>query len=82
MTDEEIMKDRAKSYGDAKVSFQGIANLWTNYIDYNIEPHEVAIMMALLKINRIKTAEGDSLKDSFQDARNYLTLAEGLKNGE
>ena len=82
MTDEEIMKDRAESYGDAQTSFKNIASLWNEYLDYNIEPHEVAVMMALLKINRTKTASGESLKDSFQDARIYLTLAEQLRSGQ
>lgn len=78
-TDEDILKDRAKSYGSPISSFTRIAELWSIYLDYKIEPSDVAIMMTLLKISRTTTAKGDTLLDSFQDARNYLTLAEELK---
>ena len=76
MTDKEIKADRAKSYGDAKKSFSKIAALWETYLDVPIEAHDVAICMTLLKINRMTTAKGESLTDSFQDARIYLELAE------
>ena len=78
MTDEEILKDRASSYGSPQKSFKSIAELWSTYLDYPIKPHEVAVMMTLLKISRTTTARGESLTDSFADGRNYLTLAEEL----
>ena len=78
MTDEEILKDRAKSYGSVQSSFTRIAKLWSTYLDHKIEPYQVANMMTLLKIGRTTTATGDSLIDSYQDGRIYLSLAEEL----
>jgi len=78
MNDEEILKERAKSYGTPKSSFTRIARLWSIYLDHNIQPYQVANMMSLLKISRTITAKGDTLIDSYQDGRNYLTLAEEL----
>ena len=79
MTDEEILAQRASEYGDAKQSFNSIANLWSEYLGFRITPDQVAIMMVLLKIQRSKTAKDFHYKDSMQDARNYLTLAEKVK---
>ena len=78
-SDAEILKQRALEYGDANKSFSDIARMWSLYIEYPIEPHQVAIMMTLLKIHRGKTAKGFHFKDSMQDGRNYLTLAEQLQ---
>lgn len=78
MTDEEIKQDRAKSYGSPHASFGRIAKLWGIYLGVDIKPHEVATMMALLKISRTKTAKGDTLTDSYQDCRIYMELAEEL----
>lgn len=80
MTDKEIKEDRAKSYGDTKSSFSRIASLWSTYLNTTIQPQDVAIMMTLLKISRIITAKNATLKDSYQDARIYLELAEELDN--
>ena len=78
MTDEQIIKDRATSYGSAKSSFGRIAKMWSAYLGHKIKPHEVATMMTLLKISRSTTATGEPLLDTYIDGRNYLTLAEEL----
>ena len=78
MTDEEILADRAKEYGDATKSFTVIAELWSAYLGTPIQPEQVAICMTLLKISRSTTAKDFHLKDSLIDGRNYLTLAEEI----
>lgn len=80
MTDKQIKEDRAKSYGSPSESFGRIAELWSSYLGYYIVAEEVAVMMSLLKISRMVTAKGDTLKDSYQDARIYLELAEEITN--
>lgn len=81
-TDSAILKERATQYGSAKESFTRIAKLWSAYTGYEITAVQVAQMMVLLKINRSITAKDETLKDSFIDARNYLTLAEELSEAD
>ena len=45
--------DRHKDYGDKTENHKNIAKLWSAYLDTKVEPHDVAIMMALLKMARI-----------------------------
>ena len=45
---------KAGEYGQPEDSFGVIAGLWSEYLDQKIKPHDVAVMMALLKIARIK----------------------------
>ncbi len=80
MTDEEILEHRESEYGDAKLSFGKISTMWEAYLGVPIEPEDVAICMALLKISRMSTAKGFHYHDSAQDCRNYLTLAERVKD--
>jgi len=77
-TNEELRDQRAEEYGDAKASFTRIGNLWANYLGVKISPHEVAMMMVLLKISRTTTASGFHRDDSYQDAEIYLQFAKEL----
>ena len=49
------------------------AEFWTTYIGHPISSEDVAIMMALLKIARIRS--GNYKTDSFIDGVGYLSLA-------
>ena len=71
---ECVCGDREEDYGTPENNFQVIANLWNNYlnIDY-ITPLDVAMMMSLLKIARIKT--GKYKEDSFIDLAGYAACA-------
>ena len=82
MTREEILNkakecvcgQREQDYGTPESNFQLIANLWNDYLgfvdhDYDITPTDVAMMMALLKIARIKNGGGTG--DSFVDLAGY-----------
>ena len=44
--------DRQKDYGDKIENHNNIARLWSAYLDVKVEAHDVAIMMALLKMAR------------------------------
>ena len=78
LSDLEIKKERGNSYGSVKSSFGRIAKLWSAYTGNSIQPHQVAVMMTLLKISRMTTAKDEVLIDCYQDARVYLDLAEEL----
>ena len=64
---------RDVEYGSPNVSMLRIAKLWSNYLGYSIDPHEVAVCMLLLKVSRI--SEQAEHKDSYYDLINYATIA-------
>jgi hypothetical protein len=73
--DNLINGDRQASYGDASVNFRRIAERWTQILRTDVEPWQVALMMADLKIARM--CEG-AHEDSFIDGLGYLALASEL----
>lgn len=81
MTKKEILlaadkaTDRTTERGVREDSFFLISELWNAYLRYEpaLDEHDVAIMMALLKIVRIHEKMGGM--DSYIDAIGYLALA-------
>ena len=69
--------DRQKDYGDKVESHNNIAKLWSAYLDVKIEAHDVAIMMALLKVARTKL--GAVSKDTYIDMSAYSAIAGEIK---
>ena len=65
---------RAEDYGDARKSFRRISNLWSNYLDTPVSPADVAMMMALLKLVRLRHSCFQH-HDSFVDMLGYVGLA-------
>ena len=61
---------REDTYGGPEQSFRTIAALWSAYLDQAIDTYDVAAMMALMKIARIKHSEGHHL-DSWVDLAGY-----------
>ena len=69
-----VCGNREEDYGSPEDNFQTIANLWNAYIGWNhLQPIDVAMMMSLLKIARIKT--GRYKEDSFIDLAGYAACA-------
>lgn len=68
-----VTGDREKQYGKPEDNFAVIAEFWTTYIGHPISSEDVAILMALLKIARIRS--GNYKADSFVDGVGYLSLA-------
>ena len=68
-----VTGDREKQYGKPEDNFAVIAEFWATYIGNPISSEDVAIMMALLKIARIRS--GNYKADSFVDGVGYLSLA-------
>ena len=67
-----VCGEREQDYGTPEDSFAVIASLWTVYLNTPITPKDVAMMMALLKVARIK--RGDKA-DSFVDLAGYAACA-------
>lgn len=71
--DEIINGERQEEYGDRKENFQMIADLWGSYLSEDISAEDVANMMILLKVARIKN--GKKMKyDSFVDICGYAAI--------
>lgn len=65
-----VCGNREQDYGKPEDNFQTIANFWSEYLGgITITAKDVAMMMALMKIARIKT--GTATEDSFVDIAGY-----------
>lgn len=80
-----VTQDRESQYGKPEDSFEIIATLWTAYlrgcgvdIDF-LDPHDVAAMLALLKIARIATGKGKT--DNWVDLAGYAACGGELQTG-
>ena len=68
-----VCGNREHEYGVPEDSFEMIGKFWTVYLDYDtkIDAHDVAAMMALLKIARI--AKSPDHMDSWCDVAGYAS---------
>ena len=71
---------RQIDYGDKTENHCNIARLWSAYLEYTISPHDVAILMCLLKIARTKL--GAISKDTYMDMSAYSAIAGEIKFNE
>ncbi len=75
-----VCGEREKQYGTPEDNFKIIADLWAVYLGTEITPKDVAMMMALLKIARIKN---DNFKaDSFIDLAGYAACGCEISAGD
>lgn len=73
-----ITGDRNREYGEPIHNFERIANGWSIILNKIVEPHEVALCMAWLKIARL--VETPMHEDSYTDGAAYMALAWQLAN--
>lgn len=72
---------REDTYGGPEQSFFAIAKFWSAYLDRYIGLHDVAVMLALLKVARIKHSEGRHY-DSWVDLAGYAACGAECALGE
>ena len=70
-------ESRQKTHGDKVKNHCNIAELWTWYLKKEVTAYDVAMLMALLKIARMKT--GSPNKDDHVDGAAYLAIAGELR---
>ena len=69
-----VTGQREQDYGSPERSFDAIADLWNAYLGKKtVDAVDVSMMLALLKIARIKTGVGTA--DSFVDLAGYAACA-------
>lgn len=78
MTREDVLREaikcvcesRESEYGSPENNFNLISSFWSDYLGTKVSPVDVSMMMALLKIARIKS--GRFKEDSFVDGAGYM----------
>ena len=75
-----INVDRADTHGDAESNFGLIAAYWSAHLNRTISPHDVAVMMTLMKLARMRS--NPAHVDSAIDAAGYSALAGEIGTGE
>lgn len=74
-----VCHDRDDQYGTPEDSFGIISDLWSVYLDAVIGPRDVAAMMALLKIARIKKSMKE---DNWVDLAGYAACGGEIDDQE
>jgi ribosomal protein L20 len=65
-----VTKDRAADHGDMENNFRTIAEYWSTHLGMAVTPDDVAVMMTLLKLARIKSNRKHL--DNWIDGAGYL----------
>lgn len=75
--ENDILKDREKSYGDPIEMHNRIAQIWSAILDKPVTAYEVALCMAGLKLARATKNASDP--DSLIDAHGYTEIAQTIQ---
>ena len=75
-----IGRDRAETYGNAFAMHSQIAAMWSAMLNHKIEPFQVALLMAALKLSR--ATANPKHEDNFIDLCGYAALAGELVSGD
>jgi hypothetical protein len=67
-----VTQDRAETHGDADSTFSAIAEYWSTHLSCRVTATDVSIMMALLKLARLKSSP--RLADNWIDGCGYLAV--------
>lgn len=75
-----VCGQRETEYGSPEDNFSAIAAFWSVYKGVNFSANDVAMMMALLKIARIKSGTGTD--DSYVDLAGYAACGAEINSKE
>ena len=75
-----VCNDRNNQYGAPEDSFKAIADLWAGYLGTEISAKDVAAMMVLFKMARVRTGAGKS--DNWIDAAGYCACGGEIEHKE
>ena len=69
----DIIDERSRTHGHYDLTMLRTAKLWTDFLEREIDPMDVAICMALVKLARVM--ETRNVHDNFLDAVAYFAIA-------
>ena len=72
----DTITERGATHGHYDLTMLRTAKLWTDFLEREIEPSDVAICMALVKLARIM--ETKSVRDSWLDFCAYAAISAEL----
>jgi hypothetical protein len=75
-----VTVDRAAAHGDAERNFGLVAAYWSAHLDHPVSAHDVATMMTLFKLARVKANPAHA--DSAIDACGYAAIAGEIGGGK
>jgi hypothetical protein len=70
----DTIAERSTTHGHYDLTMLRTSKLWSDYLEREIEPMDVAICMALVKLARVMEARGHH-NDNFLDAVAYFAIA-------
>jgi hypothetical protein len=73
----ELIEKRGHTHGDWRGNMTAAAVLWSTYIGKPIAAHDVAVMLALLKVTRMTAGEHEP--DDYDDLVGYAAIAAALR---
>jgi len=76
---QAVTVDRAATHGDAERNFKLVAAYWSAHLDTDVSASDVAVMMTLLKLARIKGTPGCA--DHWIDAAGYAACGGEIATG-
>ena len=72
----DIVAERAAHYGDPHPNHERIAAMWSAYLGRTVSAHDVAVLMILVKVSRMK-ADPHHV-DNYTDLAGYAQIAQAL----
>ena len=70
----DTISQRGATHGHYDLTILRTSKLWSDFLERDIDPMDVAICMALLKFARVMEARGHH-DDNFLDACAYIAIA-------
>lgn len=71
---------REETYGSPTENFARIARLWSTYLNTDIAPTDVACMMMLLKMSRLRATPNHN--DSWIDIAGYAACGSEISDSQ
>ena len=73
----DTIAERSKTHGHYDLTILRASKLWSDYLEREVDPMDVSICMALLKLARVMEARGTH-DDNFLDMCAYVAIAGSL----
>ena len=75
-----VLRDRNQDYGSPEDDFRRTAAMWSAYTGHQFTPHDVAVMMILIKVSRLSESPGKL--DHWVDIAGYAACGGEVRPGD